>query len=96
MENIQRLSQILSRQVPEGNMDLFQHSNFLEHPALDIGTRYFTSRRDDLMGRSAPFDSYVDPKGILASIVDDKYFYGSDNIVLYYLAHRKTPDDAIR
>jgi hypothetical protein len=48
------------------------------------------------MGRSAPFDSYVDPKGILASIVDDKYFYGSDNIVLYYLAHRKTPDDAIR
>jgi hypothetical protein len=77
-------------------MDLFQHSNFLEHPALDVGTRYFTSRKDDLMGPSAPFDGSVDPKGILASIVDDKYFYGSDNIVLYYLAHRKTPDDAIR
>lgn len=77
-------------------MDLLQHNNFLEHPALDIGTRYFTSRKDDLMGRSAPFDSSVDPKGILESIVDDKYFYGPDNMVLYYLAHRKTPDDAIR
>ena len=94
--NIQRLSQILSRQVPEGNMDLFQHSNFLEYPALDIGTRYFTSRRDDPVGPSAPFDSSVDPKGILASIVDDKYFYGPDNIVLYYLAHKKTQDDPIR
>ena len=93
--NIQRLSQILSRQVPKGNMDLFQHSNFLEYPALDIGTRYFTSRRDDPVEPSAPFDSSVDPKGILASIVDDKYFYGPDNIVLY-LAHKKTQDDPIR
>src|ERR1700720_3539107 len=91
--NIQRLSQIPSRQVPKWNMDLFQHSNFLEYPALDIGTQYFTSRRDDPVG---PFDSLVDPKEILASIVDDKYFYGSDNIVLYYLAYRKTQDDPIR
>jgi hypothetical protein len=96
VDNIQRLSQILSRQVPEGNMDLFQHSDFLDHPAVDIGTRYFTSRRDDPMGPSAPFDDSVDPKGILASIVDGNYFYGSDNIVLYYLAHRKSPDDPIR
>ena len=77
-------------------MDLFQHSNFLEYPALDIGTPYFTSCRDNLVGPSAPFDSLVDPKGILASIVDDRYFYGSDNIVLNYLAHRKTQDDPIR
>ena len=94
--NIQRLSQILSRQVPEGHMDTFQHSNFLEHPALDIGTRYFTSRKDDPMGPSAPFEDSVDPKGILASMADDKYFYGADNIVLYYLAHRKEPEDDIR
>ena len=94
--NIQRLSQILSRQVPEGNMDIFQHSNFLEYPALDIGTRYFTSRKDDPVGPSAPFDNSVDPTGILASIVDDKYFYGPDNIVLYHLAHKKTQDDPIR
>jgi hypothetical protein len=36
IENIPRLNQILSRQVPEGNMDLFQQSNFLEHPAGTI------------------------------------------------------------
>src|ERR1700720_2160118 len=94
--NIQRLSQILSRQVPEGNMDLFQHSNFLEYPALDIGTRYFTSRRDNPVGPSTPFDSSVDPKGILASIVDDKYFYGSDNVVQYYSAQQKSPDNIMK
>ena len=77
-------------------MDLFQHSNFLEHPALDIRTRYFTSCRDDPVGPSTLFDGSVDPKRMLASIVDDKYFYGSDNIVLYYLAYRKTQDDPIR
>jgi hypothetical protein len=77
-------------------MDIFQHSNFLDRPAIDMGTRYFTSRRDDPVGPSAPIDGSVDPKGILASIVDEKYFYGPDNVVLYYLAHTKTPDKAIR
>ena len=48
------------------------------------------------MGPSAPFEDSVDPKGILASMADDKYFYGADNIVLYYLANRKEPEDDIR
>ena len=77
-------------------MDIGQHSNFQEYPALNIGTQYFTSRRHNPVGPSAPFDSSVDPTGILASIVDNKYFYGPDNIVLYYLAHKKTQDDPIR
>ena len=80
----------------EGNTDLFQHSNILKYPALDIETRYFTSHIDNPVGPSAPFDSLVDPKGILASIVIDKYFYEPDNIVLYYLAHKKTQDNPIR
>ena len=96
IENIQRLSQILSRQVPEGTMDIFTQGSFLEHPALNIGTQYFTSRKDDPVGPSAPFDHSVDPKGILTSIVNDKYFYGSDNIVQYYSAHLKSPGDVIR
>jgi hypothetical protein len=77
-------------------MDIFTHGSFLEHPTLNIGTWYFTSRKDDPMGPSAPFDDSVDPKGILMSIVDDKYFYGSDNVVQYYSAHLKLQGHVIR
>ena len=77
-------------------MDTFTQGRFLEHTTLDIGTRYFTSRKDDPVGPSMPFDHSVDPKGILASIVDDKYFYGSDNVVQYYSAHLKSLDDVIK
>jgi hypothetical protein len=62
-------------------MDIFTHGSFLDHPTLDIGTQYFTSCKDNPMGPSAPFNDLVDPRGILASIVNDKYFYGSDNVV---------------
>jgi len=77
-------------------MDKFTQGSFLEHPTIDIGTWYFTSRKDDPAGPSALFDDSVDPKGILASIVDDNYFYGSDNVVQYYTAHIKSPGDVIR
>jgi len=63
-------------------------------------TQYWNSvlytRKDDPVGPSTPFDHSVDPKGILASIVDDKYFYGSDNVVQYYSAQRKLPDDVMK
>ena len=77
-------------------MDMFTPGRFLEHTTLNIGTRYFTSCKDDPVGPSTPFHHSVDPKGILASIVDDKYFYGSDNVVQYYSAQRKSPDDVMK
>jgi len=96
IETLQRLSQMISRQVSEGTMEHFTHCFFLEHSALDIGTRYFTSRKDDPMGPAAPLDRMIDPKGILASISDDQYFYGVDNMVKYYSATGDSTDDMIR
>ena len=96
IDNIRRLSQIISRQVPEGTMDQFTHCFFLEHSALDVGTRYFTSRKDDPMGPAVPLDVMIDPKGILASMSDDKHFHSIDNIVKYYTATEDSTDDMIR
>lgn len=96
IDNIQGLSQIISRQVPEGTMDQFTHCFFLEHSALDVGTRYFTSRKDDPMGPAVPLDVMIDPKGILASMSDDKHFHSIDNIVKYYTATEDSTDDMIR
>lgn len=77
-------------------MDQFTHCFFLEHSALDVGTRYFTSRKDDPMGPAVPLDVMIDPKGILASMSDDKHFHSIDNIVKYYTATEDSTDDMIR
>ena len=96
IENIQRLGQIIARQVPEGTMEQFTPCFVMGHSALDVGTRYFTSRKDDPIGPAAPFDCTIDPKGILASMADDRYFHGIDNIVEYYAASKYPVDDTIR
>jgi len=96
IENIWRLSQIISHQVPEGMMEQFTHCFFLKHSALDVGTRYFTSHKDDPMGPVAPLDLMIDPKGILASMSDDKHFHGINNMVKYYTATEDSMDDMIR
>jgi hypothetical protein len=96
IENIRRLSQIITRRVPEGTMDQFTHCFFLEHSALDVGTHYFMSRKDNPMGLAAPLDHTIDPKGILASMSDDKHFYGIDNMVKYYLATEDSTEEMIR
>lgn len=84
IDNMQHLHQVLSRQVPEGDMELFSPSTSLSYPSIEFGTRYFTSRRDDPLSAAMPFDHAVDPKGILTSMVADGYFHGEDNKVLYY------------
>jgi len=41
------------------------------------------------MGPAVPFDLTIDPKGILASMSDDKHFHGIEYMVKYYTAHRR-------
>jgi hypothetical protein len=87
---------MLSRQVPEGLMEPYTASSFQEYSAIEAGTRYFTARRDDPQGAAIPFDSAVDPKGLLSSMANDRYFHGQDNKVLYYClsrdSHQGQPD----
>jgi hypothetical protein len=85
IDNMQHLHQVLSRQVPEGDMEPFSPSTTSpSYPSIEFGTRYFSSRRDDPLSAAIPFDHAVDPKGILASMIADGYFHGEDNKVLYY------------
>jgi hypothetical protein len=54
------------------------------HPTVELATRYFTSRQDDPTGLPLDFDQTTDPKGILTSMVNGKYFHGEDNRVKYF------------
>jgi hypothetical protein len=84
IDNLHHLHQVLARQVPAGDMEPFSSSTALSYPSIEFGTRYFTSRRDDPLSVAMPFDRAIDPKGILASMIEDGYFHGADNEVLYY------------
>lgn len=75
---------MMARHVPEGFIDEYQAPSFLQYPSIDLGTRYFTARRDDPQGVAIPFENTVDPKGLLSSMAKDTYFHGIDNEVLYY------------
>jgi hypothetical protein len=81
---MQHLHQVLTRQVPEGDMEPFSSNTSLSYPSIEFGTRYFTSRRDDLFSAAVPFDHAIDPKGILTSMIADGYFHSAENEVLYY------------
>jgi len=84
IDNMQHHRQVLSRQVPEGDMEAFSPNTSLSYPSIEFGTRYFTSRRDDPLSAAMPFDHAIDPKGILTSMIANRYFHGEDNKVLYY------------
>ena len=86
IENLKRLNRILARQVPEGALDAYVPGNILNYSTIDVGTRYFTSRKDDPTGALIAFDRSVDPRGILTAMNDSSYFHGQDNEVLYYSA----------
>lgn len=83
-QSLQAMHLLLSRQIPEGFMDMYLPSTFLEYSAIDLGTRYFTTRREDPHGAAVPFSDVVDPRGLLSSMATDTYFHGTDNEVLYY------------
>jgi hypothetical protein len=71
IDNLQMLHVMLARQIPEGLMEQYDPSSYLQYSSIDLGTRYFTARQDDPLGTAIPFHPNVDPKGLLSSIATD-------------------------
>jgi len=78
------LHQIFARQVPEGDMEPLAFSQFRGSDTVEFSTRYFTSRHDDPISNSIPFNQHTDPHGVLSRMSNSRYFHGEDNQVLYY------------
>ena len=81
---MQQIHELFSRQFPEGALEKFKPDQFMTNSAINLATRYFTSRRDDPYSSSIPLSPAIDPKGILLSMQTDVYFHGEDNVVVYY------------
>ncbi|KIM79399.1 hypothetical protein PILCRDRAFT_74520 [Piloderma croceum F 1598] len=84
IDNLQHIHTAFGRHVPEGELESFRTDMFLDHPCVDIATRYYTSRREDPTGTAVPFSPDVDPNGTLQAMITDDHFHGVDNQVLYY------------
>ena len=84
VNNIQYIHAAFGRLVPDGGLEPFEPPTFLNHPCMDVATRYYTSRREDPTGTAIPFLSEVDPNGALQAMVTDDHFHGIDNQVLYF------------
>jgi len=77
-------------------MEPFAINRLGRFPMVELATRYFTSRRDDPTGVPLDFDRTIDPNGILASMVNGKYFHGEDNRVEYFIMERSDNEDPPR
>jgi hypothetical protein len=84
VDYLQQIHELFSRQFPEGALEKFRTDQFMTNSAINLATRYFTSRRDDPYSPSIPLSPMIDPKGVLSSMQNDVYFHGEDNAVVYY------------
>jgi hypothetical protein len=73
------------RTLPENSMENWTPSTFDNYPAIDIGNRYFSDRRDILSSEAIAFKTSIDPDGILeAATVDTLYAHTMENDVQYF------------
>jgi hypothetical protein len=84
VEVAQEVYEVLKREFPEGQLEGWTASNFRGHYALGISNRYFTPIKDAKDMAHIPFDSVVDPRGILESMAKAGYIHSEENIVQYY------------
>jgi hypothetical protein len=91
VDHLQEIHELFSRHFPEGALEKFKTDQFMTDSAINLATRYFTSRRDDPYSPSIPFSPMIDPKGVLSSMQTDVYFHGEDNAVVYYALKSHEP-----
>ncbi|TFK53518.1 hypothetical protein OE88DRAFT_1611284, partial [Heliocybe sulcata] len=83
MQGIAIIHRHMSRSFKDGAMQSWAPSDFDGHPAIDVTTRFFNHSKAPGGTISIPFDTNIDPKGILSKLVDDKWVHTPDNTVDY-------------
>ncbi|SRR6266487_5549458 len=87
IDSLHQMHDLLGRSLPENSLEQFRPDTFGTYFALNLATRYFTSRHDDPFSSALPFPySNLKQNGGSALMLNNNYFYGYDNQVLYYAA----------
>jgi hypothetical protein len=84
-ENILKLHNLIARSFPEGKLQTWQPSTFLDDStAIDIGNRYFTDQRDAADATPIQIAHSVDPQGILTTLMGQDFIHSTENEVQYF------------
>lgn len=89
VDNLLNMQNMLARNIGDDCLDLWQPLSYTSYQSIDLGNRYFTSRRDDPHGSPISFARGVDPYGRLAAMGGNNLFHGEDNNVCYF---KKVPE----
>ncbi|KIL58014.1 hypothetical protein M378DRAFT_87111 [Amanita muscaria Koide BX008] len=94
MKALTNIYVLFSRFVPADKLQACAiMGKYGEHVSMDASNRYFTTRKDNPMEKHIPFDSDVDPNGILERAAGGSaYIHSEHNIVRYYERVKSTMD----
>lgn len=84
IDNLLTMQNMFARGIGEDCLDFWQPLSYADYQSIDLGNRYFTSRKDDPHGSSTSFRCGVDPHGRLAALAGNELFHGEDNDVCYF------------
>ena len=85
LEGIQMIHSIFSKEPGLTQLEKWSPGYFQEHHTTNLWNRYFTSSMQS--GSHQPniaFDKFVDPNGVLASVMGGHLMHTQDNHVEYY------------
>jgi hypothetical protein len=84
VDSMEAIEEIFSRQVGQDTILPWKNGTYLDWTTMFSSNRYFTSRRSNFNLQAVPFDPFVDPEGVLASMAGNDKVHCSDNVVEYY------------
>jgi hypothetical protein len=86
IESLLNMQNLFARNIGDDCLELWKPLSYRDssYQSIDLGNRYFTSRRDDPHGSPVSFAHGVDPYGKLAAMGSGDLFHGEDNDVCYF------------
>jgi hypothetical protein len=85
ISSIYAIHHLFARVLPENSMEPWSPTMFDECPAVDMGNRYFTNRKDISLSEALDFKTSVDPNGILtAAMAGTEFAHTVENEVAYF------------
>jgi hypothetical protein len=84
MENIEFIHSIFLKDVRPLKLLPWMPSTFSGYKTIQSYNRYFTSTKLANHSDAVPFDSLIDPYGVLASVDQSRYIHTAANNVGYF------------
>jgi hypothetical protein len=89
LEGIATICSTFTKYMGADQLQPWAPDKFRDWNSIGAGNRYFSTGTIAATAETVPFDSLVDPEGILASVDGNKYHHTVDNAVGYFQRQEK-------